>query len=79
MLNDMTRSRVIQVWFGAAALVVAASVALGASVTVGTGALLLALCLVPPVITLMLWPGVQAPTVAEVLHDAAVSEPRVEI
>jgi hypothetical protein len=28
-------------------------------VTVGTGAMLLALCLVPPAITLMLWPGAQ--------------------
>jgi hypothetical protein len=68
MLNDMSRSRVIQVWFAAVALVVVAGVAFGASVTVGTGALLLALCLVPPAIILMLWPGVQPPTAAEVLH-----------
>ena len=65
-----TRSRLIQIWFAAVALVVVAGVALGASVTVGTGAMLLALCLVPPAILLMLWPAVQPPTVAEVLHDA---------
>jgi len=70
MLNDMTRSRLIQVWFVAVALVVVAGVALGASVTIGTGAMLLALCLVPPAILLMLWPFVPAPTVAEVLHDS---------
>jgi hypothetical protein len=68
MLKDMTRSRVIQVWFAAVVLVVVAGVALGAAVTVGTGVLLLALCLVPPVIILVLWPGVQPPTASEVLH-----------
>ena len=70
MMKDMTRSRLIQVWFAAVALVIVASVALGAAVTIGTGAMLLALCLVPPAIILMLWPGVQTPTIAEVLHDA---------
>jgi len=70
MMKDMTRSRLIQVWFAAMALIVVASVALGATVTIGTGAMLLALCLVPPAIVLMLWPGVQTPTIAEVLHDA---------
>jgi hypothetical protein len=70
MMKDMTRSRLIQVWFAAMALVVVASVALGAAVTIGTGAVLLALCLVPPAMILMLWPGVPTPTIAEVLHDA---------
>jgi len=70
MLKDMTRSRLIQVWFAAVTLVVVAGVALGAAVTIGTGAMLLALCLAPPAIILMLWPSVQAPTIAEVLHDA---------
>jgi hypothetical protein len=74
MLKNMTRSKLIQVWFAAVALVVVASVAWGAAVTAGTGAMLLALCLAPPVIILMLWPGVQAPTVAEVLHNG---DPRV--
>jgi hypothetical protein len=70
MLKDVTRSRLIQVWFAAVTLVVVAGVALGAAVTIGTGAMLLALCLAPPAIILMLWPGVQPPTIAEVLHDA---------
>jgi hypothetical protein len=69
MLKDMTRSRVIQVWFAAVALVVAAAVAFGASVTLGTGVMLLALCLVPPAIVLVLWPGLQPPTVAQMLRD----------
>jgi hypothetical protein len=69
MLRNISRSKVIQVWFAIVALVVAAAIALGASVTVGTGVMLLALCLVPPAIVLVLWPGVQPPTVAEMLRD----------
>jgi hypothetical protein len=70
MLNDTTRSKWIQVWFAAVALVVVASIALGAAVTIGTGAMLLALSLVPPAIILMLWPRLRTPTIAEVLQDA---------
>ena len=68
MLTRMTRSRLIQIWFAAVALIVVAGLSMGASVTVETGVLLVALCLVPPVIVLMLWPGVQAPTAGEVLR-----------
>jgi hypothetical protein len=70
MRKNITRSRLIQIWFAAMALVIVAGIALGAAVTIGTGAMLLALCLVPPAIILLLWPGVQTPTIAEVLHDA---------
>jgi hypothetical protein len=70
MLRDMTRSNVIQVWFAAVALIVVAAVAFGAGVTVSTGVMLVALCLVPPAIVLMVWPGVQPRTASEVLHDA---------
>jgi hypothetical protein len=70
MLIDVTRSRSIQVWFAAVALIVAAGVVLGASMTVGTAAVLMALCLAPPAIILMLWPGVQSTTVADVIHGA---------
>jgi hypothetical protein len=68
MLKDMTRSRVIQLWFAAVVLVIVAGIASGATVSVGTGAMLLALCLVPPAMILVLWPGVQPQTVAEVLY-----------
>jgi hypothetical protein len=70
MLKHMTRSRVIQIWFAAVALILAAGIAFGAAMTIGTGAMLVALCLVPPAIILVLWPGVEHQTVAEVLHDA---------
>jgi hypothetical protein len=70
MLTNMTRSRAIQGWFVAVTLGLVASVAFGAAVTVGTGVLLLALSVVPPVIALILWPGPQPATVAEVLYGA---------
>ena len=68
MLNNMTRARLIQVWFAAVALVAVASWAFGAVVTLGTGAMLLALSLVPPAMVLLLWPGAQPPSAADVLH-----------
>ena len=70
MLKNMTRSRVIQGWFAAVIVVAAVSFAFGAVVTVGTGLLLLALSVAPPAIMLMLWPGRQPATVAEVLRGA---------
>ena len=67
-MKAMTRTKVIQIWLAAVVLVVVAIVAFGVVVTAGTGTMLLALCLVPPTIVLFLWPGVQPPTAAEVLH-----------
>ena len=70
MVNEMTRSRVIQSWFVAVTLVAVASIAVGASVTLSTGAILLALSVVPPTIVLMLWPGPQPATAADVLYGS---------
>ena len=67
--DNMTRTRMIQIWFAALTLIVVGAVALGVTVTVGTGAMLVALSLVPPAIVLMLWPGIQPRTAAEVLYD----------
>ena len=69
MLKDVTRSKLIQGWFLAVTLITMAGVVLGATVSIGTGVLLLALVLVPPMIVMILWPGVQPPTAAQVLHD----------
>ena len=68
MLNNMTRARVIQVWFAAVTLVVVAAMAFGAEVKLGTAALLLTLSLVPPLIVFLLWPGVQTVTAGDVLR-----------
>jgi hypothetical protein len=58
----------IQVWFAAVALVVVAVVAFGAQLTVGTGALLLTLSLVPPVILFLLWPRAESLTAGDVIR-----------
>jgi hypothetical protein len=68
MLKNMTRSRLLQIWFAAVALIAAAGAALGADMTLGTWGLLLALSLVPPVLVLFLWPGAQPITASDVLH-----------
>ena len=68
MLREMTRSKLIQVWFATMLLVVAAAVAVGVTVTIGTAAMLVALSLVPPAIVVALWPGVQPMTAADVLY-----------
>jgi hypothetical protein len=70
MSKNTSRSKLIQIWFGAVALVVVAGIALGTAVSIGTGALLLAMSLVPPLLVVMLWPTGGPPTVAEVIHDA---------
>jgi len=65
MLNDFTRARLIQVWLALVGLVVTAGYAVGATVTVGTAALLFVLCLVPPAMTMILWPDEQPQTADE--------------
>lgn len=69
MLN-LTRSKLIQMWFVAVALVVVACFVSGVTMQWSTGLMLLALCLAPPIMVLMLWPGTQPPTVSEVLRGA---------
>jgi hypothetical protein len=59
MLIPMTRSRAIQMWFAAVAFLVVAAIVFGAAVTVGTGAMFIALALAPPVFVLLTWPGDQ--------------------
>jgi hypothetical protein len=68
MLKDVTRSKVLQVWFTAVVLMAVAAFALGVTVTLGTGALLVAFSLVPPAVVLMLWHRAPPPTVGEVLR-----------
>ena len=68
MLKEMTRSRVIQAWFAVVMLIVVASIAFGASISMSTGVFLLALSLVPPAVVFKLWPVPQPRTTAEMLY-----------
>jgi hypothetical protein len=58
------------VWFAAVVLIVVGCVAFGVSMTLGTGAMLLVMSLVPPAVVLLLWPGVQPPTIGDVLRGS---------
>ena len=68
MLSNMTRTKVILVWFAAVALIVVAAVAFGAQVNVGTGSMLLTLSLVPPLLVFFLWPRAQPLTAGDVIR-----------
>jgi hypothetical protein len=70
MLNSLTRTRVIQLWFVAVAVVIAAGVAFGVAITPSTAVLLVAGSLVPPVILLVMWRDAPPQTAAEVIHAA---------
>jgi hypothetical protein len=66
----LSRTNVIQIWFAAMVLAGIAAIALGASVSVGTAVVLVAMCFVPPAIILMLWRSDSASTMAETIQDA---------
>lgn len=70
MLNSLTRTRVIQLWFVAVAVAIATVVAFGAAVTASTAVLLVAGSFVPPAILLIMWRDAPPPTAAEVIHAA---------
>jgi hypothetical protein len=70
MLQTMTRPRAIRTWFVAVALIIVATIAIGVQVTISTAATLLALCLVPPLAALFLWPAARPRTVPNVLHES---------
>jgi hypothetical protein len=70
MLNDITRNRLVGLWFAAVAVVIASVVAAGATVTASTTALLLTLSVVAPGILIALWRGAPPQTVGEILYAA---------
>ena len=69
MFKDISRARLVGFWFVAVAIITAWVVATGVNVTITTVAFLLAMSLVPPAITLLLWRGAPPPTVAELLYS----------
>ena len=69
MFQTLTRAKAMTAWFVAVALMIVTAIAIGVHVTIGTPAMLLALCLVPPIVALFVWPGVEPPTVSDIVHD----------
>ena len=67
--NEMTRSRLILLWFAMVGVTLLIALGMGARLAASNAVVLAALCLTPPAIVMLLWRA-QPPTVAEVLHDA---------
>lgn len=68
--NTLTRAGVIQVWFAGVIFVIVACIVFDVVSTMAAIGSILAVSLVPPIILLVLWPGVQLPTAHDVLHSA---------
>ena len=64
----MKVSKVLTIWFAVVGLAIVAAIALGVSITLGTGLLLCGLSLVPAVILYMLWPRARTLTAGDVLR-----------
>ena len=69
MLKGLTRAKVIRIWFVAVALVVAGALTLGANLSLGMWALILGMCLIPPTMVYMLWPGTQTRSMKDMIYD----------
>jgi hypothetical protein len=69
MFNNISRARLVGAWLAAVAVLAAGAVVMNLNVTLGGGMLLLASCLVPPAILLLVWRGAPPFTVAELLHS----------
>ena len=68
--NTLTRARVILVWFIGVTFIIVACIAFDVVSTMAAIGSMLAVSLVPPIILLVLWPGVLLPTAHDVLHSA---------
>jgi hypothetical protein len=69
MLNEISRKRVVGLWFAAVAAIIASLVAMGVTASVSTTALVLTLSLLPPAVMFVLWRA-PPPTIAEILRTA---------
>jgi hypothetical protein len=70
MVKDITRNRLVGLWFAAVVVIIATVIVTGVHVGVTTTALLIALSIVPPGIMLALWPSAPPKTIAEILYAA---------
>ena len=71
MLKAISRNGLVGFWFTAVVVLAACIMAMGVNVGVSTTAFLVALSLVPPTITWLLWRGAPFPTGREVLYAAS--------
>jgi hypothetical protein len=68
MLIDVTRNRLVGLWFAVVALTIATVAAMDVNVGAATTVLAITLSLVPPGIILALWRDSPPPTIGEILY-----------
>ena len=68
MSRFIDRRTAFGAWFAVLMAILGCEAVWGVSTTIGTGPFLLAACLVPPAIVLMIWRRTPPQTVAEALH-----------
>jgi hypothetical protein len=73
-MSRLTRRQWIGAWFATVAVAIAISIVVGATVTLSSIAMLVAMSVVPPAIVLLVWRGAPPATAAELLY--AVDESR---
>jgi hypothetical protein len=69
MVKNISRARLAAFWVATVIVVAACSVFWGFSLTLNTGALWLAACVVPPAVMFLVWRGAPPITVAELLYS----------
>jgi hypothetical protein len=70
MFRNVTRQRLIQVWFAILAIATVAFLATGGQMVTTSSAIVAVLCLTPALMLRMLWPTTEAKTVAQVIYEA---------
>jgi hypothetical protein len=68
MLIDITRNRLVGLWFAAVAVTIATVAAMDVNVGVATTVLVITLSLVPAGIIVALWRDAPPPTIGEILY-----------
>jgi len=74
MLNDLSLARLIGAWCLTVMTIGACSIVAGAAITISNGELLLAACLMPPAVMLLVWrgaPPISVPRLVYSVHGTA--------
>ena len=69
MLNDLSRARLIEAWCFTVMTMGACGIVAGAAITISNAEWLLAACLVPPAVMLLVWRGAPPIAVAALVYS----------
>ena len=77
MLKGISRARLVGAWFATVGVMIATRVVSGATITISSGGLWLAACVVPPAVMWLVWRDASPVTLAALLHS--VNRPSKEV